>query len=116
VAGHWQQAIRTEIFRFYPERPLDYHFHDGDEYWFVHRGHFTLEYADREYPMGPGGMLAAGMGYEHGAQHPEELFEGVAIATQLEGTGRDGHLLREVHGDPVPGRDVPEEALKGQWR
>jgi mannose-6-phosphate isomerase-like protein (cupin superfamily) len=111
IAGNWQQAIRTEIFQFRPEKPCDYHFHDGDEYWFVFRGNFTLNYDDREYPMGPGMMLAAGMGYEHGSLNPEQHFEGVGFATQLEGQGRDGHLLRELHGAPVKNRDVPESAM-----
>jgi mannose-6-phosphate isomerase-like protein (cupin superfamily) len=107
IAGNWKQAIRTEIFHFRPDKPCEVHFHDGDEYWFVFRGHFTLTYNDREYPMGPGGMLAAGMGIEHGTPAPEELFEGVGFATQLEGRGRDGHLTRELHGTPVPNRDEP---------
>ena len=110
IAGTWKEAIRTEIFQFRPDKPCDYHFHDGDEYWFVFRGNFTLNYDDREYPMGPGMMLAAGMGYEHGSLNPEQHFEGVGFATQLEGQGRDGHLLRELHGDPVKNRPVPESA------
>lgn len=110
IAGTWKEAIRTEIFQFRPDKPCDYHYHDGDEYWFVFRGNFTLNYDDREYPMGPGMMLAAGMGYEHGALNPEQHFEGVGFATQLEGQGRDGHLLRETHGDPVKNRDVPVPA------
>ena len=35
------------------------------------------------------------MGYEHGAVQPEEHFEAVVIATQLEGQLRDGHLSRD---------------------
>ncbi|MFN8526040.1 MAG: hypothetical protein U0821_23310 [Chloroflexota bacterium] len=112
IAGNWKQAIRTEIFRFRPEMPCDYHYHDGDEYWFVFRGNFTLNYDDREYQMRPGMMLAAGMGYEHGSLHPEQHFEGVGFATQLEGRGRDGHLLRELHGAPEKGREVPDWAME----
>jgi mannose-6-phosphate isomerase-like protein (cupin superfamily) len=106
IAGTWREAIRTEIFQFRPDRPLEMHYHDGDEYWFVFRGNFTLQYDDREYPMQPGMMLAAGMGFEHGATHPEQHFEGVGFATQLEGQGRDGHLVREEHGAPVRNREV----------
>ena len=112
ISGTWKEAIRTEIFQFRPEKPCDYHFHDGDEYWFVFRGNFTLNYDDREFPMRPGMMLAAGMGYEHGALNPEQHFEGVGFATQLEGQGRDGHLLRELHGDPVKNREVPAWAME----
>ena len=107
IGGHWASVIRTEICLFRPDRPCDYHYHDGDEYWFVFRGHFTLNYDDREYAMRPGLMLAAGMGYEHGSLHPEEQFEAVVFATKLEGERRDGHLTRERHGTPVRNRDVP---------
>jgi hypothetical protein len=99
------------MFQFHPDKPCDYHYHDSDEYWFVFRGHFTLQYDDRYYPMRPGSMLAAGMGYEHGVLDPEEQFEGVGFATQLEGALRDGHLLRDIHGDPVRNREIPEATL-----
>ena len=104
IAGHWKQAIRTAIFNFGPSRPCDYHYHDSDEYWFVFRGHFNLLYQGEEVPFRPGMILAAGMGEEHGVVRPDEVFEGVGFATQLEGEGRDGHLWRGVHGDPVPTR------------
>jgi mannose-6-phosphate isomerase-like protein (cupin superfamily) len=112
IGGHWASVIRTEICLFRPDRPCDYHYHDGDEYWFVFRGHFTLNYDDREYAMRPGLMLAAGMGYEHGSLHPEEQFEAVVFATKLEGERRDGHLTRERHGAPVRNRDVPPAAQR----
>jgi mannose-6-phosphate isomerase-like protein (cupin superfamily) len=111
IAGRWKQIIRNEICLFRPDRPCDYHYHDGDEYWMVFRGHFTLNYDGKDYEMRPGSMLAAGMGYEHGAVRPEEHFEAVVIATQLEGQLRDGHLNREMHGPAVKNRDVPAEAL-----
>jgi len=104
IAGHWKQAIRTAIFTFGPSRPCDYHYHDGDEYWFVFRGHFTLHYRGADIPFRPGMILAAGMGEEHGVLEPTEVFEGIGFATQLEGQRRDGHLWRSVHGDPVPTR------------
>jgi mannose-6-phosphate isomerase-like protein (cupin superfamily) len=101
IAGHWKQAIRTAIFNFGPGRPCDYHYHDGDEYWFVFRGHFTLHYRGEDVEFRPGMILAAGMGEEHGVVRPDEVFEGIGFATQLEGEGRDGHLWRPVHGEPV---------------
>ncbi len=112
IAGHWTQVIRNEICLFRPDRPCDYHYHDGDEYWMVFRGHFTLNYDGRAYAMRPGLMLAAGMGFEHGSVQPEEHFEAVVMAMQLEGQRRDGHLLRELHGAPAKNRDVPEAALQ----
>lgn len=111
VAGHWSSTVRMEICLFTPDMPCDYHYHDSDEYWIVFRGHFTLDYDGRKYAMRPGLMLAAGMGYEHGATAPEEHFQAVVIATQLEGQGRDGHLERHMHGEPTPNRDVPESVL-----
>lgn len=104
IAGRWKEAIRTAIFTFGPGRPCDYHYHDGDEYWFVFRGRFTLRYRGEDHEVRPGAVLAAGMGEEHGVVDPEETFEGVGFATQLEGRGRDGHLWRAVHGDPVETR------------
>jgi len=102
IAGHWHEALRTSIFRFGPGRPCDYHFHDGDEYWFVFRGRLTMHLEGTDYELGPGSILAAGAGEEHGVLDPEEIFEGVGFATQLEGRMRDGHLWRGVHGTPDP--------------
>jgi hypothetical protein len=52
--------------------------------------------------MGPGSVLAAGFGEEHGVLDPQETFEGVGFATGLEGEKRDGHLWRASHGVPEP--------------
>ncbi|MGO4238568.1 hypothetical protein [Pseudarthrobacter sp. YAF2] len=108
IQGHWEESLRTEICLFDSGAPCTYHYHDGDEYWFVFRGHFNLRYDNRDFAMRPGLMLAAGMGLEHGVPDPEEKFEAVVIATRLSGKGRDGMLVRELHGDPVPSRAVPE--------
>lgn len=115
IAGHWQDVIRTEICLFRDENPCDYHYHDGDEYWFVFRGHFTLDYAGRKYAVKPGMVMAAGMGYEHGALEPGEQFQAIVFATQLEGAKRNGHLNRETHGAPVPGREVPESVFDNEY-
>ena len=108
VLGHWKNTIRNEICMFRPENPCDYHYHDGDEYWVIFRGHFTLDYNGRKVPVGPGTLLAAGAGYEHGALAPEEVMNGIVMAMPLEGQERDGHLNREKNGDPVPKREVPD--------
>jgi mannose-6-phosphate isomerase-like protein (cupin superfamily) len=112
IAGRWKQVIRNEICLFRPDRPCDYHYHDSDEYWMVFRGHFTLNYDGNDYDLRPGLMLAAGMGFEHGSLNPEEHFEAVVMATQLEGQKRDGHLVRDLHGDPVKNREVPDAAMQ----
>jgi hypothetical protein len=36
----------------------------------------------------------------------------VVIATQLEGQKRDGHLVRDLHGDAVKNRAVPDSAMQ----
>jgi mannose-6-phosphate isomerase-like protein (cupin superfamily) len=102
IAGHWSEALRTAIFKFGPGRPCDYHYHDGDEYWFLFRGRLTMHLEGVDHEMGPGSVMAAGFGEEHGVVNPQETFEGVGFATQLEGQKRDGHLWRAVHGVPEP--------------
>lgn len=109
VMGHWSHSIRSEICMFQPGNPCDVHYHDGDEYWVIFRGHFTLDYHGRKIKVGPGTLLAAGKGYEHGALDVEEVMNGLVIAMPLEDAQRDGHLNRERHGDPTPGREVPDE-------
>ena len=108
ISGHWDKTIRSEICMFQPGNPCDVHYHDGDEYWVIFRGHFTLDYNGRKVPVGPGDLLAAGMGFEHGALEPEEVMQAIVLATPLEGRERDGHLNRENNGAPTPGREVPD--------
>jgi mannose-6-phosphate isomerase-like protein (cupin superfamily) len=108
VLGHWKGTIRNEICMFQPGNPCDYHYHDGDEYWVIFRGHFTLDYNGRKVPVGPGTLMAAGKGYEHGALDPEETMNGIVMAMPLEDQERDGHLNRENNGEPVPGREIPD--------
>ena len=101
IAGHWNEAYRSSVFKLGPGRPADYHYHDCDEYWFIFRGHAQARVAGVDYQLHPGAVVATGMGEEHGVFDPQEVFEGVGLATQLEGKRRDGHLWRGVHGDPV---------------
>ena len=107
VEGHWSSTIRSEICMFQPGNPCDLHYHDGDEYWIVFRGHFNLNYHGMTVRTGPGHLLAFGKGFEHGLLDPEEVMQGIVLAMPLEGAMRDGHLNRERNGDPTPGRDVP---------
>jgi quercetin dioxygenase-like cupin family protein len=112
IEGHWDHTIRSEICMFQPGNPCDYHYHDGDEYWVVFRGHFNIDYHGLEAPVVPGQLLAFGKGYEHGLLGPEEVMQGIVMAMPLEGRKRDGHLNRERNGDPVPGREVPESVFE----
>ena len=84
VMGHWDHTVRNEICMFRPENPCDYHYHDGDEYWVIFRGHFTLDYNGMRIPVGPGDLLAAGKGIPHGALAPEETMNGIVMAMPLE--------------------------------
>jgi mannose-6-phosphate isomerase-like protein (cupin superfamily) len=108
VMGRWDHTVRNEICMFRPENPCDYHYHDGDEYWVIFRGHFTLDYAGMRIPVGPGDLLAAGKGIPHGTLAPEETMNGIVMAMPLEDGKRDGHLNHKNQGEPTIGREVPE--------
>jgi mannose-6-phosphate isomerase-like protein (cupin superfamily) len=108
IEGHWDHTIRSEICMFQPGNPCDYHYHDGDEYWVVFRGHFNIDYEGLKVPTKPGELLAFGKGYEHGLLEPEDVMQGIVLAMPLEDRRRDGHLNRERNGNPVPGREVPD--------
>ncbi|MFC6357097.1 hypothetical protein [Luethyella okanaganae] len=113
VMGDWDHTVRNEICMFRPGNPCDYHYHDGDEYWLVFRGHFTLDYNGLKVPVGPGELLAAGKGFAHGALDPEEAMNAIVMAMPLEDGKRDGHLNHGNQGEPTPGRDVPESVWDG---
>jgi len=108
VKGHWSHTIRNEICMFRPGNPCDYHYHDGDEYWVIFRGHFTLDYNGMRIPVRPGDPLAAGKGIPHGALDPEEAMNAIVMAMPLEDAKRDGHLNHKNQGEPTIGRDVPQ--------
>lgn len=112
VMGHWDHTVRNEICMFRPGNPCDYHYHDGDEYWVVFRGHVTLDYNGMRVPVGPGELLAAGKGIPHGCLDPEEAMNAIVMAMPLEGPKRDGHLNHKNQGEPTIGREVPEP----MWR
>jgi quercetin dioxygenase-like cupin family protein len=108
VEGNWNHTIRSEICMFQPGNPCDYHYHDGDEYWVVFRGHFDLDYHGLKIPTRPGELLAFGKGYEHGLLDPPEVMQAIVLAMPVEDRQRDGHLNRERNGDPVPDREIPD--------
>lgn len=109
VMGHWDHTIRNEICMFRPGNPCDYHYHDGDEYWVIFRGHITLDYNGMRVPVKPGHLLAAGKGIPHGALDPEEVMNGIVMAMPLDAPARDGHLNHRNQGEPTIGRDVPQK-------
>jgi mannose-6-phosphate isomerase-like protein (cupin superfamily) len=109
MAGHWPHTHYISVFNFGPDRPLETHYHDNDEYWFVFRGRFEGFYNGTPYDFGPGDLLATGRGNEHGIPYPPEIIEGVGFTPRLEGRARFGHLHRAADGDPVPVRGVEED-------
>lgn len=102
VAGHWKDVNVVAIFQFRPDRPLEFHYHDFVEYWFIFRGHFVAQYDDGEFPMAPPMMLATPPNHEHGIAFPPETVEGVGFSTTVVGKKRPGHLHRDEHGAPEP--------------
>jgi mannose-6-phosphate isomerase-like protein (cupin superfamily) len=106
MAGHWPETHYISIFQFAPGRPLEMHYHDNDEYWFIFRGSFDGVYDGQTASFTPGDMLATGMGIEHGIPDPAQVIEGVGFTPQLMGARRFGHLHRDTDGAPVPMRSV----------
>lgn len=102
IAGHWDWINVVSIFNFRPDRLLELHYHDSNEYWFIFRGRCTGLLDENELALQQGDMMAIRTGHEHGMLAPTETIEGVALASQLEGQCRKGHLVRELHGVPVP--------------
>jgi mannose-6-phosphate isomerase-like protein (cupin superfamily) len=98
-AGHWPKSDWMGLFTFGPTRPCDYHYHDADEYWFCHRGHYTFVADGVEHEIRPGMLIAVGMGVGFGAQ--------------LEGQKRPGHLWSPVHGKGEPVRASGAAAKAG---
>jgi mannose-6-phosphate isomerase-like protein (cupin superfamily) len=112
IKGDWERTIRSEVFYASPGHPCDYHYHDGNEYWVIFRGNFTLDFAGRRIPVQPGTLMAGGMGLEHGVLDPEQALQAIVMATPLEGRKRDGHLDRDKHGVPEVGREIPDSEWK----
>ena len=50
IQGHWEHTVRQEICMFDAANPCDIHYHDGDEYWMVFRGHFNIDYNGLKIP------------------------------------------------------------------
>jgi quercetin dioxygenase-like cupin family protein len=109
VSGDWTDVNVVAIFQFRPERPLELHYHDFAEYWFVFRGHFTAQLDGEEAEFTPGLLLATAPGHEHGIAAPTEVVEGVGFSTTVVGRKRPGHLHRDEHGAPDLS-DYPEGA------
>lgn len=102
IAGTWNDTNIVAVFQFRPDRPLEMHYHDFNEYWFIFRGHFIAQVDGTEAAFRPGMMLATRTGNEHGILEPPETIEGIGFSTTMVRQKRQGHLHRDEHGDPVP--------------
>ena len=104
-----EQVIRNEICLFRPDQPCDYHYHDGDEYWMVFRGHFTLNYEGHEYTCDRGRCWRQD-GLRAGAVKPENTSKRWCWPW-ARGPAARWPPDRDMHGAPVKNRAVPESAL-----
>ena len=107
ASGDWEGTPHIGIFWAWPHTPLEVHYHDFDEYWFIVSGHTEGETdTGSVYQFGPGDLVANLAGYEHGMPNVGELVTGVCFEPALRPDQRKGHLHRAEHGDPVPSREL----------
>ena len=104
ISGNWEGRPHVGVFWCWPETPLEIHYHDFDEYWFILSGHSEGFTDGDAYSLKPGDLVATRTGYEHGIPQPSEKMTGVAFEPQLHAGQRRGHLHREEHGDPQPSK------------
>lgn len=102
VRGSWNEINVVSIFNFRPDRPLETHYHDFNEYWFLFRGSPSAFVGDESHELRPGELMAIRAGHEHGMHGPDGVVEGVALSTERIGRKRPGHLHRDRDGDPEP--------------
>lgn len=106
ATGNWEGTPHIGVFWAWPHTPLEVHYHDFDEYWFIVSGHSEGETDGQVYQFGPGDLIATASGYEHGMPKVGELVTGVAFEPALRPDQRKGHLHRAEHGAPVPSRPL----------
>ncbi|QXT63718.1 cupin domain-containing protein [Tessaracoccus palaemonis] len=106
ATGDWEGLPHIGVFWAWPHTPLEVHYHDFDEYWFIVSGHSEAEADGSVHQVGPGTLIATARGYEHGMPNVGELVTGVCFEPALGPDQRRGHLHRHEHGDPVPSREI----------
>lgn len=104
ATGNWEGLPHIGVFWAWPGTPLELHYHDFDEYWFIVSGHTEGQTDGQVHRLGPGDLVATASGYEHGMPDVAELVTGVCFEPALTPDQRKGHLHRHEHGDPVPSR------------
>lgn len=75
--------------------PVELHFHDGEEFWFVLNGRARVMTEGDEYVVTPGDVVCTRMGDEHAIlEIIEAPYTQVWIECNLRGEKRKGHLHR----------------------
>jgi mannose-6-phosphate isomerase-like protein (cupin superfamily) len=101
VSGTWTDINVCTVFQYRPDRDLEMHFHDYNEYWFIYRGNFEGAFEDLTHTFTPGEMLAIPAGAEHGTRRRlTGVIEGVGFSTSKIAQKRQGHLHRGPDGEP----------------
>jgi len=80
-------------------QPVEPHFHDAEEFWFVLEGRARVATEGQEHLVGPGDVVCTLMGDEHAIlEVVQEPYTQVWIECRLRGRGRRGHLHRGEEG------------------
>lgn len=76
--------------------PVEPHFHDAEEFWFVLNGRARIMTEGVEYTVGPGDVVCTHKGDEHAIlEIIEAPYTQVWIECNLRGQRRQGHLHRK---------------------
>jgi len=76
------------------KNPVESHFHDCDEWYFVLEGRMTVRSEGVVYEMGKGDVLFTAMGDEHEILEVQEDVRMFWLEGPLRGEKRPGHLHR----------------------
>jgi len=77
------------------KNPVELHYHDAEEYWFVVSGKAKIKTEGKIYTVQKGDVVCTKMGDEHEILEVlEEDFIIVWVETRLKGQKRQGHLHR----------------------
>ena len=113
VEGHWDHTVRSEICMFQPGNPCDYHYHDGDEYWVVFRGHFNLDYHVSSALRDLASCWPSARATSTALLHPEDVMQAIVLRTPPEGPRRaTATSTGSATATPIPDRDIPESVWK----
>jgi len=73
--------------------PVELHYHDAEEFWFVLKGKARVMTEGKEYIVAPGDVVCTHKGDEHAIlEIIEEPYTQVWVECNLRGEKRSGHL------------------------